>query len=144
MNGRSLLTLACYAWPRGADKRLRKIPAVGQDATSGHVDARAAAHSATTLEPLYRGLHELGYIAGQNLAIERRDGDWKPDRLPALAAELVGLKVEIIVAWSTPAAQAAKQATNSIPIIAAAMANPIGDELVASLARPGSNETSLV
>jgi putative ABC transport system substrate-binding protein len=93
---------------------------------------------------LYRGLHELGYIAGQNLAIERRDGDWKPDRLPALAAELVGLKVEIIVAWSTPAAQAAKQATNSIPIIAAAMANPIGDELVASLARPGSNETSLV
>jgi len=77
-----------------------------------------AAHSAVILDPFYRGLHELGYIAGQNLAIERRDGDWKPDRFPALAAELVALKVDIIVAWSTPTALAAKQATNSIPIVA--------------------------
>src|SRR5262249_57081391 len=97
-----------------------------------------AAHSAGTLKAFYQGLHELGYIEGQNLATERRDGDWKPDRLPALAAELVALKVDIIVAWSTPTAQAAKQATNSIPIIAAVMADPVGDELVASLARPGN------
>jgi ABC-type uncharacterized transport system substrate-binding protein len=83
-----------------------------------------AEHSATTLEPFYRGLHKLGYIEGQNLAIERRDAGWKLDRLPALAAELTGLKVDIIVAWSTPTAQAAKQATNSIPIIAAVMADP--------------------
>jgi putative tryptophan/tyrosine transport system substrate-binding protein len=100
-----------------------------------------AAHSAATYKPFYQGLHELGYIEGQNLAIERRDGDWKLDRLPALAAELVGLKVDMIVAWSTPAAQAAKQATNSVPIIAAVMADPVGDELVASLARPGGNIT---
>ena len=100
-----------------------------------------AAHSAATLEPFYRGLHELGYIEGQNLAIERRDGDWKPDRFPALAAELVGLKVDIIVAWSTPTARAAKQATNSIPIVAAVMADPVGDELVACLGRPGGNVT---
>src|SRR5262245_30218322 len=100
-----------------------------------------AAHSGAILDPFYRGLHELGYIEGQNLAIERRDGDWKADRFPALAAELVGLKVDIIVAWSTPTARAAKQATNSIPIIAAVMADPVGDELVANLARPGGNVT---
>jgi hypothetical protein len=70
-----------------------------------------------------------------------RTADWKPDRLPALAAELVGLKVDLIVAWSTPAARAAKQATNSIPIIAAVMADPVGDELVASLPRPGGYVT---
>jgi len=92
--------------------------ASGQDAPGGHLILMPgpAAHSAATLDPFYRGLHELGYIEGQNLAIERRDGDWKLDRLPALAAELVGLKVDIIVAWSTPRAHAAKQATNSIPI----------------------------
>src|SRR5947207_10352889 len=81
----------------------------------------SVAHSAATLAPFYRGLHELGYIEGQNLAIEERYGDWKLDRFPVLAAELVGLKVDIIVAWSTPTARAAKQATNSIPIIAAVM-----------------------
>src|SRR5262249_51442108 len=60
---------------------------------------------------------------------------------PVLAAELVGLRVDIIVAWSTPTAQAARQATNSIPIVAAVMADPVGDGLVASLARPGGNVT---
>ena len=100
-----------------------------------------AAHSVATLEPFYRGLRELGYIQGQNLAIERRDGNWKVDRFPALAAELVGSNVDIIVAWSTPTARSAKQATNSIPIVAGVMADPVGDELVASLARPGGNVT---
>ena len=99
------------------------------------------AHSAAILDPFYRGLHELGYVDGQNLTMERRNADWKPDRLPALAAELVGLKVDIIVAWSTPAARAAKLATNSIPIVAAVMADPVGDELVVSLAQPGGNVT---
>jgi putative ABC transport system substrate-binding protein len=128
------------AWPLAARAqqpigRTAKMPRVGM------LMPGPAAHSAAILDPFYRGLHELGYIEGQNLAIERRDGDWKPDRLPALAAELVGLKVDIIVAWSTPTARAAKQATNSIPIIAAVMADPVGDELVASLARPGGNVT---
>ena len=100
-----------------------------------------AAYSAVTLDPFYRGLHELGYIVGQNLAIEQRNGDWQLDRFPALAAELVGLKVDLIVAWSTPTARAAKQATNSIPIVAGLMADPVGDELVASLGRPGGNVT---
>jgi len=112
-----------------------KIPRVGM------LMPGPAAHSAVILKPLYRGLHELGYVEGQNLAVELRNADWKPDLLPALAAELLGLKVDVIVAWSTPAARAAKQVTNSIPIIAAVMADPVGDELVASLARPGGNVT---
>jgi putative tryptophan/tyrosine transport system substrate-binding protein len=136
----TLLGGAAAAWPLAARAqqpigRTGKIPRVGM------LMPGPAAHSAATYKPFYQGLHELGYIEGQNLTVERRDGDWKPDRLPALAAELVGLKVDIIVAWSTPAAQAAKQATNSVPIIAAVMADPVGDELVASLARPGGNVT---
>jgi putative tryptophan/tyrosine transport system substrate-binding protein len=136
----TLLGGAAAAWPLTARAqqpigRTAKMPRVGM------LMPGPAVHSAAILDPFYRGLHELGYVEGQNLAIERRDGDWKPDRLPALAAELVGLNVDIIVAWSTPTARAAKQATNSIPIIAAVMADPVGDELVANLARPGGNVT---
>jgi putative tryptophan/tyrosine transport system substrate-binding protein len=127
-------------WPLAA-RAQQPMGRTGKMPRVGVLMPGPAAHSATTYDPFYRGLHELGYIEGQNLTIERRDGDWKPDRLPTLAAELVGLKVDIIVAWSTPTAQAAKQATNSIPIIAAVMADPVGDGLVASLARPGGNVT---
>src|SRR6201987_6289469 len=136
----TLLPSAAAAWPLAA-RAQQPIGRTGKMPRVGILMPGPAAHSATTLDPFYRGLHELGYIEGQNLTIERRDGDWKLDRLPVLAAELVGLKVDIIFAWSTPTAQAAKQATNSIPIIAAVMADPVGDELVASLARPGVNVT---
>jgi putative tryptophan/tyrosine transport system substrate-binding protein len=143
MKRRHFITLlggAAAAWALAA-RAQQPVGRTGKMPRVGMLMPGPAAHSAATLDPFYRGLHELGYIEGQNLAIERRDGDWKPDRLPALAAELVGLKVDIIVAWSTPTARAAKQATNSIPIIAAVMADPVGDELVASLARPGGNVT---
>src|SRR5437660_1934446 len=139
MRRREFVTLlggATVAWPLAA-RAQQLIGRTGKMPCMGILMPGPAAHSVATLDPFYRGLHELGYVEGQNLAIERRDGDWKPDRLPALAAELVGLKVDIIVAWSTPTARAAKHATNSIPIIAAVMADPVGDELVASLARPG-------
>ena len=142
MNRRAFFTLLGGAaiWPLVA-RGQQPIGRTGKMPRMGILMPGPLAHSAATLEPFYRGLHELGYIEGQNLAIERRDGDWKPDRLPALAAELVGLKVDIIVAWSTPTALAAKRATNSIPIVAAVMADPVGDELVASLGRPGGNVT---
>jgi putative tryptophan/tyrosine transport system substrate-binding protein len=136
----SLLGGTAAAWPLAA-RAQQPIRPTGKTSHLGMLMPGPAAHSVATLDPFYRGLKDLGYIEGQNLAIERRDADWKPDRLPALAAELVGLKVDIIVAWSTPPARAAKQATNSIPIIAAVMADPVGDELVASLARPGGNVT---
>ena len=143
MNRREFITLlggAVAALPLAA-RAQQAIGRTGKMPRVGLLMPGPAGHSAATLDPFYRGLHDLGHIEGQNLAIEQRDGDWKPDRLPALAAELVGLKVDIIVAWSTPAAQAAKQATKSIPIIAAVMADPVGDELVSSLARPGGNIT---
>jgi putative ABC transport system substrate-binding protein len=87
------------------------------------------------------GLRELGYTEGQNIVIERRFGESNPDRLRKLADELVELKVDVIVASSTTAARPAKQATSLIPIVAIAMADPVEDELVASLARPGGNVT---
>jgi len=129
------------AWPLAARAQQQPNRQTGKTPHLGVLMPGPAAHSAATLGPFYQGLHDLGYFEGQNLSLELRNADWKRDRLPALAAELVGLKVDIIVAWSTPAARAAKQATNSIPIIAAVMADPVGDELVASLARPGGNVT---
>ena len=89
------------------------------------------------------GLHELGWIEGQNIAIEYRWAAGREDQLPALAAELVRLKVDVIVTSSTPAAQAAKRATTTIPIVATFVADPLGSGLVASLARPGGNITGL-
>ena len=142
MRRRAFITLlgGAAAWPLAA-RAQQPIGRTGKMPLVGILMPGPAAYSAVTLDPFYRGLRELGYIVGQNLAIERRDGDWKSDRYPALAAELVGLKVDIIVAWSTPTARAAKQATNSIPIVAGVMADPVGDELVASLGRPGGNVT---
>src|SRR5262245_58028488 len=135
MKRRDFITLiggAAAAWPLAALAQA-PIGRTGKMPRVGILMPGPAAYSAVTLDPFYRGLHELGYIVGQNLAIEQRNGDWKPDRFPALAADLVALKVDIIVAWSTPTARAAKQATNSIPIVAGVMADPVGDELVASL-----------
>lgn len=87
-------------------------------------------------------LHELGYIEGQNVRLEFRS-DLQISRLSNLAAELVALKPSIIVTWFTPAARAAKQATNDIPIVMALAGNPVETGLVQSLARPGGNVTGL-
>jgi putative tryptophan/tyrosine transport system substrate-binding protein len=90
---------------------------------------------------LLEGLRDLGYIEGQNITIEREYGEADVERLRELAVELVRRQVDVIVAFSTTAARPAKQATNIIPIIAIAMADPVEDGLVASLARPGGNVT---
>jgi putative tryptophan/tyrosine transport system substrate-binding protein len=95
----------------------------------------------TRQKPIRKGLHELGYVEGQNLLIEWRFDD-RVDRLAAFATELVGLKPDIIVATGTQAAQAAQRATASIPIVMVA-SNPIGNGLVESLAHPGGNITGL-
>jgi putative ABC transport system substrate-binding protein len=95
------------------------------------------------LNDFRQGLRERGYVEGQNLVIEYRAADGKIERLPALATELVRLNVHLIVAANTPMARAAQQATSTIPIIAAVMGDPVGDGLVASLARPGGNITGL-
>jgi putative tryptophan/tyrosine transport system substrate-binding protein len=128
------------AWPMPT-RAQQPIGRTGNMPRVGILMPGPTTHSAITLDPFYLGLKELGYIVGQNLAVELRNGDWKPDRFSALAAELIAMKIDILVAWSTPTARAAKQATNSIPIVAGTMADPVADELVATLARPGGNVT---
>ena len=95
------------------------------------------------LQAFRDALRELGYVEGKNLQLEVRWGEGKLDRLPALAAELVQLKVDVIVAASSPAVLAASQATRTIPIVMPTSSDPVGDGLVASLARPGGNITGL-
>jgi len=94
-------------------------------------------------EAFLQGLRDLGYVEGRNLVIEYRDAEGKPERLPALAAELVALRVDVIVAPPTPAALAAKQATRTLPIVFAVATDPVTSGLVTSLARPGGNVTGL-
>jgi ABC-type uncharacterized transport system substrate-binding protein len=90
-----------------------------------------------------QALHELGYVEGKNIAVEFRAAEGREDRLPALAAELVSLNVDVIVAPGTAAAQAARQATNTIPIVYTGGADPVAIGLAASLARPGGNVTGV-
>ncbi len=97
--------------------------------------------TAHLLEAFRQGLRELGYVEGQNIAIESRSAEGKLERLPDLAAELVRLKVDVIVTSGTPAALATKQASRTIPIVMGFAADPVETGLVASLARPGGNIT---
>ena len=95
------------------------------------------------LEAFRDALHELGYVEGKNVQLEVRWGNGEFDRLPALAAELVQLKVDIIVAATSPSVVAARQATTTIPIVMPVGSDPVGEGLVASLAHPGGNITGL-
>src|SRR5262249_37368440 len=90
-----------------------------------------------------QGLGGLGYVVGQNISLEERWAEGRPDRLPSLAAELVRLKVDILVTASTPATQAAQQATRTIPIVMSNVSDPVQSGLVANLAHPGANTTGL-
>ena len=95
------------------------------------------------LQAFRQGLREQGYVEGQNMAIEFRWAEGQLDRLPALAAELVRLKVSVIVTGSPQAIQAAKQATETIPIVMGAASDPVAAGFIASLARPGGNVTGV-
>ena len=94
-------------------------------------------------EAFRQGLRDLGYFEGRNVILESRDADGKLERLPTLAAELIALKVDVIVAPNTNGVLAAKQATKTIPIVFAVTADPVASGLVASLAQPGGNVTGL-
>ena len=109
----------------------------------GVLTLSGAADSGRDFEAFRDRLNSLGYAEGRNLVIERRSADRQAERLPALAAELVRLNVDVIVTITTPAALAAKAATSTIPIVMAGSANPVELGLVASLARPGANVTGV-
>jgi putative ABC transport system substrate-binding protein len=115
-----------------------KIPRIGYltaDSRSAHADVRA--------EAFREGLRELGYVEGKNIVIEWRQAEGKLDRLPALAAELVRLKVDVIVTGGPTATRPVKAATTTIPIVMTQDSDPVGNGFIASLARPGGNITGL-
>jgi len=107
----------------------------------GILESIPAAQNATNLDALRTGLRSLGYIEGQNLIIEYRSADGRAERFPDLAGELVRLKVDLIVTRGTPAARAAKSATETIPVVMATMGDPRA--IVASFAHPGGNITGV-
>ena len=115
----------------------KKIPVIGR------LGASSAGGEAARIEAFRHGLQELGYIEGKNIVIEWRHAEGKFDRLPALAAELVRLKVEVIVTGGGNATRAVKEATSTIPIVMAQLGDPVVDGFVTSLARPGGNITGL-
>jgi putative ABC transport system substrate-binding protein len=138
MRRRELLTFAGAAvlWPLASAAQQPKVPTIG-----------ALVIGNTDPEEFWRvfrqGLRDLGYVEGQNIRFEFRSAEGQANRLPELAAELVRLKVDVIVTWFTPPTQAAKQATRQIPIVMADAGDPVGMGLVASLARPGGNVTGI-
>jgi putative ABC transport system substrate-binding protein len=123
------------------------LPADAQQAGKVHfiglLETGSISRRAHLWEALRKQLRELGYLEGHNIALESRGADGKYERLPDLAAELVRLKVSVIVTAGTRAAQAAKKATTTIPIVMATCADPVGVGLVASLPRPGGNITGV-
>jgi putative ABC transport system substrate-binding protein len=126
------MPLAAAAQPAG------KLPRIG------FIGNSTAALEANLVGPFREGLRDLGYVEGHNVLIDYRWAEGEYERFPALIAELLALKVDVLVAAGTPAAQAVKSATTSTPLVMVAVGDPIHTGLVASLARPGGNLTGLV
>ena len=142
MNSRRKLLVALSAGALAAPLACFAQQQRSKVARIGLLEASSASSSATLREALIRGLRELGYMEGKNMIIEERRAEGKYERLPGLAAELVQMKVDVIVA-SANAVRAAQQATSTIPIVMVTTADPVGSGFIASLARPGRNITGL-
>jgi putative tryptophan/tyrosine transport system substrate-binding protein len=127
--------LLTFSFPAEA-QQAKKIPRIGFLGTSPSAIAGR-------IEAFRQGMRELGYVEGKNIVIEWRYTEEKPERMSELAAELVRLKVDIIITGGPPATRAAKEATNTIPIVMTQDPDPVGNGFVASLARPGGNITGL-
>jgi putative tryptophan/tyrosine transport system substrate-binding protein len=140
MKRRTFITLVCGAgaWPLAARaQQQERVPRIGFLGNS------TAALEADLVGPFRDGLRELGYQDGRNIVIAYRWAEGKYDRFPALIAELLAAKVDVIVTAGTPASLAVKQATSSVPLVMIAVGEPVATGLVASLARPGGNITGV-
>jgi putative ABC transport system substrate-binding protein len=129
------ITSSAAAWPFAVRaQQAQKISRIG-------ILVQTQVEREHLIDAFKQGLYELGYVEGENVAFEIRSSEGQYDRLPKLATELVSLQVAVIFADGTVTAQAAKQATNEIPIVMGSPGDPVGTRLVASLARPGGNVT---
>jgi len=141
MQRREFITLVGFsavAWPIDTwAQQTSKVWRVGM------LETTSETLNAPNINAFRRGLRELGYVEGQNLIIEYRSGEGRIERFPDLAVELVRLKVDVLVTRGTPASLAAKNATTTIPIVMAAIGEPVGTGMVGSLAQPGGNVTGL-
>jgi putative ABC transport system substrate-binding protein len=136
----ALVSVGLLAAPLAAEaQQARKVPRIGFLSPSSLSDPRTALF----VEAFQQGLRELGWVEGQNIAIEYRWAEERTERLPDLASNLASLKVDVIVAATSPAIQAAKQATGTIPIVMAVVAETVATGFVSSIARPGGNITGL-
>jgi putative ABC transport system substrate-binding protein len=132
------LALSSIAGPLAADaQRPEKLYRIGM------LERTSTVINAANLDGFRQGLRELGYVEGKNFVIEYRSADGRDERFPSLATELVRLKVDLILTRGTPAALAAKNATGTIPVVITGVGDPVGQGVVASLARPGGNVTGL-
>ena len=130
----SVLIAPCfYVWAQQPEKITR----------IGYLDAIPLSVNAARIEAFRQGMRKLGYVEDKNILIEWRSADGKFDRLPALAAELVNLKVQVIVTAGRSATRAAKEASSTVPIVITQDSDPVANGFVASLARPGGNITGL-
>jgi putative ABC transport system substrate-binding protein len=132
----TLLGGTAAAWPVATHAQQAKVPTIGA-LVIGNINPEQF------WREFRQGLHDLGYVEGQNIRFEFRSAEGQVDRLPGLAAGLVRLHVDIIVTWFTPPAHVAKQATREIPIVMADAGDPVGTGLIASLSRPGGNVTGI-
>src|SRR3954452_7168778 len=140
MQRRRFITLlggAAATWPLSVRAQQKAIPVIG------YLNTGSPDTNPPLLAVFRQGLSETGYVEGQNLAVEYRWAAGHYHRLAALAADLVGRKVDLIVASSPPSALAAQSATSTIPIVFRGGADPVGDGLVGSLARPRGNLTGV-
>ena len=134
----AVLSLGLLAAPLAADaQQAAKVSRIG------FLSVTSPSDRPQLLDAFRKRLRELGWVEGRNLVIEYRYADGRLDRLPDLAAELVRLKVDLLVSWSTQGVTAAKNATATIPIVMITVRDPVGTGLVASLARPGGNVTGM-
>jgi putative tryptophan/tyrosine transport system substrate-binding protein len=135
-----VLTLSLFAAPRAAHaQQVGKVSRIGYLA----LGLRPVPGSDPTFDAFLQGLRELGHVEGRSVALEIRYAEGRNERFPTLAAELVNLKVDVLIAESTPAAIAPKQASSTVPVVMVSVGDPVGAKLIDSLAHPGGNLTGL-